>query len=214
MEKWEEAGFASKAAWEANLVKKAEDAEARAKAAEEALKASEAAIETANAEAEAKAKADAEAAQKSAQEAEEAKKKEAQAKANMTDQEVEAANNKRIAGLSKEEQEALAKEYEAGTPEQKALLSTPRGVGAFLDMKFPKQKETYNPFKIREPELSIEDRIALAFGKAKESGAPAAQENKGTGFKKQPTDSAKQEIASRNKSVMDTVQSLRDRYGR
>jgi hypothetical protein len=182
MSKWEDEGFASEAAYINHLVKAKEEAEAKAKALEkqeEERKANEA---KAREEADRKAKEEAEAEALRAKKEQDALK---EAESSMSDAEIKAANDMRIASLPAEQLEALAKEFEEATAEQKALLTDPRAVKAFIDIKCPASSSTHdlNPFKVKERELTIDEKILQAFGKVKDKPAPSS-EVKGSGFTK------------------------------
>lgn len=207
MEQWEKDGFASKEAWAQNMVKRAEDAEIRAKDAEDKTKAVEEAVRL---EKEQSALATEEQAKvaKEAQEKEATAKLEAEKK--LPASEIEAINTKRIASLKEEDRMALEKEYEGGTTEQKALLSTPLGVKAYLEMKHPEGSASKNPFVIRDPELTIEERIAQAFNKNKQQSSPFSSQAEGSGF--HLSEEAAKTAANRSKETNDAVRSIRDRY--
>lgn len=195
MEQWENDGFASKEAWTQNMLKRVSDAEEAQRVAEGALK-------------EYKEKPLVEPVKEPVKEpivepVKEPVKEPAKEPTVRTDEEVATSNSGRIASLKEEDRKALEDEYEKGTTEQIALLSTPRGIEAYLEMRHPGSVASTNPFAKKEPVVSIEDRINAVFGNNQQKQSPARKEL-GSGFVL--SDKAKENTIK----VEDTIRESRD----
>jgi septal ring factor EnvC (AmiA/AmiB activator) len=125
------------------------------------------------------AAADAEVKRKAAEETE-AKRK---AEALKEPEAIAALNQKRIGSLDTAQREALEKSYKEATPEQQAMLVTPEGLAAYLDLKVgPVQGTILNPFAVkRSSELTVKEQVARIF-KIVDANAPPALANTGAGF--------------------------------
>lgn len=134
---------------------------------------------------------------KTEQEESEKKRKEAEEteriakeKALSTPEKMTEQNDKRIASLPVEKREALKKEYQEASPEQKAVLADPANMSAYLDLKLGSPAETKpNPFDVVVTKQDdIQSQVAKAFNMVDKTGV-VIKEREGSGFT--PTEAVK-----------------------
>lgn len=109
-------------------------------------------------------------------------------------------NEERISKLDPEQREKFQKKYNELTADQKDLLSKPEGMKAYLNHELDETTETSdNPFDVKKPALSIEDQVALLFGK-QEKKAPV-QPLRGAVTASDLPDEAKDEQKDRKQEI-------------
>lgn len=185
MEKWEEEGFASKEAYDKyqqtikDLETKNQTLNTQVDEKQKVIDGNRSKISDLT---EATKEVDTLKAEKEKVEEELAKLKDTKPDPKPTAEDIQKANDDRIAKLSPEQRKTFVEEYDKISPEQKEFLSKPEGMQAYLDLKL-EDTPSANPFDVKAAPKAkdIKEQVNELFGKVDNQGAPR-KEREGSGF--------------------------------